>query len=117
MDLVYFRCIAYTFGIYSSALKSSQGYNQSTLDTISVFKDIGANAGILSGVLYDIVTTQRWRSSSLGRPPSPASFPDLQSSLCVCSCSLGPMVKHSSTPPMSSLEPAMFLAIVAPSSV
>ncbi|XVF50207.1 hypothetical protein PTKIN_Ptkin04bG0077600 [Pterospermum kingtungense] len=35
---------SYTFGIYSSILKSSQSYDQSTLDTVSVFKDIGANA-------------------------------------------------------------------------
>ncbi|KAK3031731.1 hypothetical protein RJ639_036611 [Escallonia herrerae] len=45
----------YTFPIYSSALKSSQGYDQSTLDTVTVFKDFGANAGILSGVLYSSV--------------------------------------------------------------
>ncbi|CAA0836083.1 Nodulin-like / Major Facilitator Superfamily protein [Striga hermonthica] len=42
----------YTFSIYSSVLKSTQGYDQSTLDTISVFKDLGANVGILSGLLY-----------------------------------------------------------------
>ncbi|KAL6509586.1 hypothetical protein OROGR_022896 [Orobanche gracilis] len=42
----------YTFSIYSPLLKSTQGYDQSTLDTISVFKDVGANVGILSGLLY-----------------------------------------------------------------
>lgn len=47
---------AYTFSIYSSVLKSSQGYDQSTLDIVSVFKDIGGNAGILSGVLFSAVT-------------------------------------------------------------
>ncbi|XWS60631.1 hypothetical protein CRYUN_Cryun07bG0051900 [Craigia yunnanensis] len=52
---------SYTFGIYSSILKSSQSYDQSTLDTVSVFKDIGANAGILSGLLYSTVTTRRSR--------------------------------------------------------
>ncbi|EXB42058.1 hypothetical protein L484_006404 [Morus notabilis] len=46
---------SYTFGIYSPALKASQGYDQSTLDTVSVFKDIGANAGVLSGLLYAAV--------------------------------------------------------------
>ncbi|KAM2699834.1 hypothetical protein EV1_038653 [Malus domestica] len=46
---------SYAFGIYSSALKSSQGYDQSTLDMVSVFKDIGANAGVLSGILYSVV--------------------------------------------------------------
>ncbi|KAL4633837.1 hypothetical protein ACB092_04G151800 [Castanea dentata] len=47
---------SYTFSIYSAVLKSSQGYSQSTLDTVSVFKDIGANAGIISGLLYSFVT-------------------------------------------------------------
>ncbi|KAL8256966.1 hypothetical protein R6Q59_029007 [Mikania micrantha] len=47
---------SYTFGIYSAALKSSQGYDQSALDTVSVFKDIGANIGVLSGLLFDAVT-------------------------------------------------------------
>uniref|UniRef100_A0A2N9H392 Nodulin-like domain-containing protein n=1 Tax=Fagus sylvatica TaxID=28930 RepID=A0A2N9H392_FAGSY len=52
---------SYTFSIYSSVLKSSQGYDQSTLDTVSVFKDIGANAGILSGLLYASVTLNHSR--------------------------------------------------------
>ncbi|KAK6924934.1 Major facilitator superfamily [Dillenia turbinata] len=46
----------YTFSIYSSILKSTQSYTQSTLDTISVFKDIGANSGVLAGLLYTAVT-------------------------------------------------------------
>ncbi|KAB1216692.1 putative transporter MCH1 [Morella rubra] len=50
---------SYTFSIYSSVLKSSQGYDQSTLDTVSVFKDIGANAGVLSGLLYTFVTLKK----------------------------------------------------------
>ncbi|XP_057995500.1 protein NUCLEAR FUSION DEFECTIVE 4 isoform X2 [Hevea brasiliensis] len=47
----------YTFSIYSPTLKCTQGYDQSTLDTVSVFKDIGANCGFLSGVLYTKATT------------------------------------------------------------
>ncbi|XP_057430994.1 protein NUCLEAR FUSION DEFECTIVE 4-like [Lotus japonicus] len=47
---------SYTFSIYSHVLKSSQGYDQSTLDTVSVFKDIGANFGVLAGLLYSAVT-------------------------------------------------------------
>lgn len=43
---------SYCFGIYSSLLKSSQGYDQSTLDSVAFFKDVGANVGILSGLLY-----------------------------------------------------------------
>lgn len=73
---VWIQCAAgasYTFSIYSPALKSSQGYDQSTLDTVSVFKDIGANAGVLSGLLYAAVTTERRHrhSSVFGRLSGP----------------------------------------------
>lgn len=47
---------SYAFGIYSPLLKSTQNYDQSTLDSIAVFKDIGANVGLLSGLLYTSVT-------------------------------------------------------------
>ncbi|KAK4427228.1 hypothetical protein Salat_1491700 [Sesamum alatum] len=49
----------YSFAIYSPILKSTQSYDQSTLDSISVFKDIGANAGVLSGFLYSSVCRRR----------------------------------------------------------
>ncbi|GMQ10415.1 hypothetical protein CsSME_00053422 [Camellia sinensis var. sinensis] len=52
---------SYGFAIYSSILKSTQGYDQSTLDIVSAFKDIGANVGILSGLLYSAVTLHRGR--------------------------------------------------------
>ncbi|XP_050123137.1 protein NUCLEAR FUSION DEFECTIVE 4-like [Malus sylvestris] len=51
----------YAFSIYSPAIKSSQGYDQSTLDTVSVFKDIGGNVGVLSGILYSAVALNRRR--------------------------------------------------------
>ncbi|KAF8006011.1 hypothetical protein BT93_K0330 [Corymbia citriodora subsp. variegata] len=51
----------YTFSVYSPALKSTQGYSQSTLDTISVFKDFGGNCGILSGLLYSYANDPRRR--------------------------------------------------------
>lgn len=54
---------SYAFGIYSAALKSSQGYDQSTLDTVSVFKDIGANIGVLAGLLYHAVTNNHRNST------------------------------------------------------
>ncbi|KAL6500265.1 hypothetical protein OROHE_025631 [Orobanche hederae] len=57
---------SYAFGIYSSILKSSQGYDQSRLDTISVVKDIGANAGVLSGLFYSFVRRRRY----IHAPPS-----------------------------------------------
>lgn len=50
---------SYAFGIYSPLLKSSQLYDQSTLDTVSVFKDIGANVGVISGLLYSAVSSRR----------------------------------------------------------
>ncbi|CAH2036911.1 unnamed protein product [Thlaspi arvense] len=52
---------SYTFGIYSAILKSSQSYDQSTLDTVSVFKDIGGNVGVLSGLVYTAATFNRRR--------------------------------------------------------
>ncbi|KAK0587670.1 hypothetical protein LWI29_026666 [Acer saccharum] len=51
----------YTFGIYSSTLKSSQNYDQSTLERVAVFKDIGGCTGVLSGLLYSFVTLDRHR--------------------------------------------------------
>lgn len=64
---------SYTFGIYSSTLKSSQSYSQSTLDTVSVFKDIGANAGVISGLFYSAVTEKRGGRSSAGVGRRPRS--------------------------------------------
>ncbi|CAN8287542.1 unnamed protein product [Cochlearia groenlandica] len=52
-----FSGATYTFAIYSSILKSSQSYDQSTLDFVSVFKDIGGTLGIFSGLLYTSMTT------------------------------------------------------------
>ncbi|XP_027357127.1 protein NUCLEAR FUSION DEFECTIVE 4-like isoform X2 [Abrus precatorius] len=60
---------SYTFSIYSPVLKSTQGYDQSTLDTVSVFKDIGANFGVLSGLLYSAVTPY---NPPAGVPGSPS---------------------------------------------
>lgn len=62
---------SYAFGIYSPILKSSQGYDQATLDTVSVFKDIGANAGIISGLLYSavVVSDRRGRGRRWSRQP------------------------------------------------
>ncbi|XP_021891038.1 protein NUCLEAR FUSION DEFECTIVE 4-like [Carica papaya] len=68
---IWIQCTAgssYTFAIYSPTLKSSQSYDQSTLDTVSVFKDIGANAGIFSGILYSAVSHSRHRHRLLQGP-------------------------------------------------
>ncbi|KAH9298098.1 hypothetical protein KI387_029780 [Taxus chinensis] len=52
---VWIQCTSgasYTFGLYSESIKSNLHYNQSSLDTMSWCKDMGANIGILSGVVY-----------------------------------------------------------------
>ncbi|KAJ0815583.1 hypothetical protein HanLR1_Chr00c0720g0769211 [Helianthus annuus] len=60
---------AYTFGIYSAILKSSQGYDQTTLNTVSVFKDIGGNIGVLAGLTLQcgnlIISFQVWTLAGL----------------------------------------------------
>uniref|UniRef100_A0A803L900 Nodulin-like domain-containing protein n=1 Tax=Chenopodium quinoa TaxID=63459 RepID=A0A803L900_CHEQI len=48
----------YTFSIYSPVLKTSQSYDQSTLNTVSVFKDIGSTSGVLSGLLYTAASSR-----------------------------------------------------------
>ncbi|KAE8727066.1 transcription initiation factor IIB-2-like [Hibiscus syriacus] len=55
----------YTFGIYSSILKLSQSYDQFTLDTVSVFKDIGANCFVGYFFIWASVV------GLIGRPPVP----------------------------------------------
>lgn len=44
----------YIFGIYSPAIKTALKYDQQTLDTLGFFKDLGANVGIISGLLYEV---------------------------------------------------------------
>ncbi|KAL3682568.1 hypothetical protein R1sor_000590 [Riccia sorocarpa] len=43
---------AYTFGFYSQSIKLRLNYDQKHLDTLASFKDIGANVGILSGIIF-----------------------------------------------------------------
>ncbi|XP_058075737.1 protein NUCLEAR FUSION DEFECTIVE 4-like [Magnolia sinica] len=45
----------YIYGIYSSDIKSSMAYNQQTLNTLGFFKDLGANVGILSGLINELI--------------------------------------------------------------
>ncbi|KAK7285000.1 hypothetical protein RJT34_19755 [Clitoria ternatea] len=44
----------YMFGIYSNEVKTSLGYDQSTLNLLSFFKDLGANVGVISGLVNEI---------------------------------------------------------------
>ncbi|GAV73457.1 Nodulin-like domain-containing protein/MFS_1 domain-containing protein [Cephalotus follicularis] len=47
----------YLFGTYSKQIKATLGYDQTTLNTIGVFKDLGANVGVLSGLLAEVTPT------------------------------------------------------------
>ncbi|KAH7675457.1 MFS general substrate transporter domain-containing protein [Dioscorea alata] len=42
---------SYCFGVYSYLLKNSQAYDQSTLDFVAFFKDVGSYVGVLAGIL------------------------------------------------------------------
>ncbi|KAI9156583.1 hypothetical protein LWI28_008993 [Acer negundo] len=44
----------YMFGLYSSDIKSALGYDQTTLDLLGFFKDLGTNVGILSGLINEV---------------------------------------------------------------
>lgn len=47
----------YLFGVYSKDIKSSLGYDQTTLNLLGFFKDLGANVGVLSGLLDEVAPT------------------------------------------------------------
>ncbi|KAF5803634.1 putative major facilitator superfamily, MFS transporter superfamily [Helianthus annuus] len=44
----------YMFALYSGDIKHSLGYDQSTLNLLSTFKDLGGNVGIISGLINEI---------------------------------------------------------------
>ncbi|KAK4279621.1 hypothetical protein QN277_011370 [Acacia crassicarpa] len=44
----------YMFGLYSPDIKSAMGYNQTTLNLLSFFKDVGNNVGVLSGLISEL---------------------------------------------------------------
>ncbi|KAJ9684456.1 hypothetical protein PVL29_016762 [Vitis rotundifolia] len=54
----------YMFGLYSSTIKSALGYDQTTLNLLSFFKDLGANVGVLSGLINEV--TPPWVVLSMG---------------------------------------------------
>ncbi|KAI3817620.1 hypothetical protein L1987_11416 [Smallanthus sonchifolius] len=54
----------YMFGLYSSEIKTSLGYDQSTLNLLSFFKDVGSNVGVLSGLIAEV--TPPWVVLSIG---------------------------------------------------
>ncbi|WCJ19253.1 Major facilitator superfamily protein [Euphorbia peplus] len=54
----------YMFSIYSGDIKTSLGYDQTTLNLLSFFKDLGANVGVLSGLINEV--TPPWVVLSIG---------------------------------------------------
>ncbi|KAJ7970468.1 protein NUCLEAR FUSION DEFECTIVE 4-like [Quillaja saponaria] len=45
---------SYMFGLYSREIKSVLGYDQTTLNLLSFFKDLGSNIGILYGLINEV---------------------------------------------------------------
>ncbi|KDP29179.1 hypothetical protein JCGZ_16568 [Jatropha curcas] len=54
----------YMFGLYSNDIKTSLGYDQTTLNLLSFFKDLGGNVGVLSGLINEV--TPPWVVLSIG---------------------------------------------------
>ncbi|KAK4725096.1 hypothetical protein R3W88_027875 [Solanum pinnatisectum] len=44
----------YLFSLYSNEIKSSLGYDQTTLNLLSFFKDLGGNVGMISGFINEV---------------------------------------------------------------
>ncbi|KAE8690039.1 hypothetical protein F3Y22_tig00110929pilonHSYRG00025 [Hibiscus syriacus] len=45
----------YIFGLYSNVVKTSLGYDQTTLNLLSFSKDLGGNVGIISGLINEVM--------------------------------------------------------------
>ncbi|KAL5205304.1 hypothetical protein ABZP36_033513 [Zizania latifolia] len=54
----------YIFAIYSKDIKSTLGYTQEQLNTVSFFKDVGANVGIHAGLVSEVTPT--WLVLAIG---------------------------------------------------
>ncbi|RZC90979.1 hypothetical protein C5167_028814 [Papaver somniferum] len=48
----------YIFGIYSKEIKKTMGYDQTTLNLLGFFKDLGSSIGIFSGLIAEV--TPNW---------------------------------------------------------
>ncbi|KAJ4978216.1 hypothetical protein NE237_008996 [Protea cynaroides] len=44
----------YMFGLYSNVIKTSLGYDQTTLNLLSFFAEMGANIGVLAGLINEV---------------------------------------------------------------
>ncbi|KAG8390577.1 hypothetical protein BUALT_Bualt01G0098000 [Buddleja alternifolia] len=54
----------YMFGLYSADIKFILGYDQTTLNLLSFFKDLGSNVGVISGLINEV--TPPWFVLSIG---------------------------------------------------
>ncbi|XP_057983208.1 uncharacterized protein LOC131168054 [Malania oleifera] len=54
----------YMFSLYSNDVKSSLGYDQTNLNLLSFFKDLGGNVGLLSGLINEV--TPPWVVLAIG---------------------------------------------------
>ncbi|ESW14876.1 hypothetical protein PHAVU_007G024900 [Phaseolus vulgaris] len=54
----------YMFALYSGDIKTTLGYDQSTLNLLSFFKDLGSNVGILAGLINEF--TPPWVVLTIG---------------------------------------------------
>ncbi|GLT89831.1 hypothetical protein SLE2022_077960 [Rubroshorea leprosula] len=54
----------YMFGLYSTDIKTSLGYDQTTLNLLSFSKDFGGSVGIISGLINEV--TPPWVVLSIG---------------------------------------------------
>ncbi|XP_057443370.1 uncharacterized protein LOC130735349 [Lotus japonicus] len=55
---------SYMFSLYSREIKFALGYDQSTLNLLSFFMDLGSHIGILSGLINEV--TPPWVALSMG---------------------------------------------------
>ncbi|KAG2632218.1 hypothetical protein PVAP13_2NG075700 [Panicum virgatum] len=62
----------YIFAAYSGALKSALGYDQRALNTVSFAKDLGANLGVLPGLLNEV--TPPWAVLAAGAAMNLAGY-------------------------------------------
>lgn len=53
--IMYVAGTSHMFGLYSNDNKSTLGYEQTTLNLLGFFKDLGGNLGILSRLIYEVV--------------------------------------------------------------
>ncbi|MBA0594709.1 hypothetical protein Gorai_011603, partial [Gossypium raimondii] len=86
----------YLFGTYSSEIKTTLGYDQTTINLLGFSKDLGGNIGVLSGLVAEVTPT--WFVLLLGaalnfggyfmirlavteKIPKPKNFPESRGSL------------------------------------